>query len=100
MFEFLKRRSRVFLSAPCGSRFRAHYERARTRPNLMRTLLVVGFGLIVLALGLVMIVLPGPGLLVAVIGAVLIAGESLTAARVLDRIDLTLSRIWKRLRQR
>ncbi|HEY2396570.1 MAG TPA: PGPGW domain-containing protein [Rudaea sp.] len=60
----------------------------------MRTLLVVGGGLILLALGMILLVLPGPGLLIAAIGAALIAGESLTVARILDRIDLGLTRIW------
>jgi len=38
--------------------------------------------------------------LVGFAGAMLIAGESRTAARVLDRIDLFLSRVWARWRQR
>jgi len=54
----------------------------------------------VLALGLAMLVLPGPGLLFAAIGAALIAGESRVAADVLDRLDLWLARLWARLRKR
>jgi hypothetical protein len=98
MFDSLKRRVRRFMTAPRGTRFRAYHERLEKRPNLMRTLLIVGCGLILLALGLLMLVLPGPGLLVAVIGAVLIAGESLWAARLLDRIDSGITRIWRRWR--
>lgn len=66
---------------------------------MMRTLLVVGLGLLLLALGLVMLVLPGPGVLVGFAGAALIAGESRPAARLLDRIDLGLSRAWARWRR-
>jgi len=80
MFESLKGRARRFLTAPSGTRFRAYHARLAQRPSLMRTLLAIGCGLILLALGLVMVVLPGPGLLVAAIGAVLIAGESMWAA--------------------
>jgi hypothetical protein len=99
MFDSLKRRVRRFMAAPSGTRFRAYHERLSQRPNLTRTLLVVGCGLILLALGLVMLVLPGPGLLVAAIGAALIAGESLSAARLLDRIDSALTRVWRRWRR-
>jgi len=87
------------MAAPSGNRFRAYHERLAKRRNLMRSLLVVGVGLLLLALGLAMLVLPGPGLLVAAIGATLIAGESLIVARLLDRIDLCLSRAWARFRR-
>jgi len=100
MFESLKGRARRFLTAPSGTRFRAYHARLAQRPSLMRTLLAIGCGLILLALGLVMVVLPGPGLLVAAIGAVLIAGESMWAARLLDRVDLCMTTKWKRWRRR
>ena len=87
------------MTAPSGTRFRAYHARLAQRPSLMRTLLAIGCGLILLALGLVMIVLPGPGLLVAAIGAALIAGESLTVARLLDRVDLGVTGVWKRWRK-
>jgi hypothetical protein len=99
MFDSLKRRARRFMTAPSGARFRAYHTRLKQRPNLMRTLLAIGCGLILLALGLVMIVLPGPGLLVAAIGAALIAGESLTVARFLDRVDLGATQVWQRWRK-
>jgi len=99
MFDSLKRRAQRFMTAPSGTRFRAYHERLAQRPNLMRTLLVVGCGLILVALGLAMLVLPGPGLLVAAIGAALIAGESLWAARLLDRMDSAVTRIWRRWRR-
>jgi len=95
----MKRRLRKFTAAPRGQRFRAHYDRMQQRPHLVRTLLVVGSGLLLLALGMVMLVLPGPGLLVGFAGAALIAGESRPAARLLDRIDLWLSRVWARWRR-
>lgn len=99
MFGALKRRIRRFMTAPSGSRFRAHYERMKSRPSLMRTLIAIGVGLVLLAAGLVMLVLPGPGLLVGTIGAALIAGESLLVARVLDRVDVWVTGMWKRWRR-
>lgn len=99
MLAELKRRIRRFVAAPSGTRFHAYHARLEQRPNLMRTLLVVGLGMILLALGMILLVLPGPGLLVAAIGATLIAGESLWAARLLDRIDVFFTGIWRRWRK-
>ena len=84
------------MAEPSGTRFRAHYERVKARPSVMRTLLGVGLGLLLLAVGLVLLVLPGPGILVATIGAALIAGESLTIARILDWLDVRVTALWKR----
>lgn len=66
----------------------------------MRTVIMVGVGLLLFAAGLAMLVLPGPGVLVATIGAAMIAGESLLVARWLDRADFCLSRLWLRWKQR
>jgi hypothetical protein len=98
VFASLKRRLQKFTSVPHGQRFRAHYDRLQQRPHMMRTLLAIGFGLLLLALGLVMLVLPGPGLLVGFAGAALIGGESKTAAHLLDRMDLCVTRAWTRWR--
>lgn len=91
---------RTFMTVPSGQRFRAHYERMRSKPGMMRTALAIGGGLVLIALGIIMLVTPGPGLIVAAIGAALIAGESLVAARILDRIDLAATRLWARWRAR
>lgn len=99
MFAALKRRIRRFVATPSGSRFRVYHERLEQRPNLMRTMLVVGGGLILLALGMIMLVLPGPGVLVAAIGLALIAGESMWVARLLDRVDLCVTRMWRHWRR-
>ena len=61
--------------------------------------LMVWVAAIVLA-GIVMIVLPGPGMLAIILGAALIAEESLFAARVLDRFDLWVTGLYKRWRAR
>jgi hypothetical protein len=41
----------------------------------------------------VLLVLPGPGLLVGAIGAALLAGESKIVARGLDWLDLRVTRL-------
>ena len=98
MAPTLKQRVRRFMSAPRGTRFQARYQRLRQRPHVMRTILAGGLGLLLIAVGLVLLVLPGQGILVATIGAALIAGESLTLARLLDRLDVVLARWWARWR--
>jgi hypothetical protein len=99
MFAKLRRNVRAFMTVPSGQRFRAHYERMRARPGFLRAIIAVGAGLLLLALGIVMMVTPGPGFIVAAIGAALIAGESLFAARILDRIDSFATRAWARWRR-
>jgi hypothetical protein len=64
-----------------------------------RTVFTVGIGMLLLAAGLAMLVLPGPGLLVGLLGAALIAGESLSVARLLDRLDVCVTALWKRWRR-
>ncbi|HEY0179723.1 MAG TPA: PGPGW domain-containing protein [Dokdonella sp.] len=95
---------RAFRALPAGTRFRRVYERRRgRRGGWPRRVLVVAAGCAALAAGVAMLVLPGPGLLVMLLGAGLIAGESLVAARLLDRIDLAVERgveRWRAWRRR
>ncbi len=99
MFAKLRRNMRTFMTVPSGRRFRTHYERMRAKPGAWRAVVGIGGGLVLLALGIVMLVTPGPGFVVAAIGAALIAGESRVAAKSLDRIDLAATRAWGRLRR-
>lgn len=99
MFSRLRRQLHDFFRARSGTRFRAHHARMRQRPHLMRTVLTVGVGLLLIALGVILLVLPGPGLLIGALGALLIAGESLVIARLLDRADLFATRRWRRWRK-
>lgn len=99
MFARLRRNMRTFMTVPSGRRFRAHYERMRAKPGVWRAVLAIGGGLFLIALGIVMLVTPGPGFVVAAIGAALVAGESLFAARLLDRMDLWATRAWGRWRR-
>ena len=92
-----------FMSARSGTRFRAHHRRQQARPRVLHTAVVIGIGLVLVAVGIVLLFLPGPGLLVAAIGLGFIAEESLLVARWLDRVDLCLTRAyarWKRWRAR
>lgn len=69
---------------PLLDALRAHRERHRGRHPVLRSLAVV-FGVLFLLTGAAMLVLPGPGLLVTVVGLGLLALEFEWAERWLQR---------------
>ncbi|MGN6521163.1 MAG: PGPGW domain-containing protein [Dokdonella sp.] len=99
MFRTLKARWRAFVAVPRGERFQAHHRRSH-KAGTSRTMRIVAIAaaLVLIVLGIVMLVLPGPGLIVMLAGAVLLAEESVFVARMMDRIDLAVMRIGRRLR--
>ena len=101
MFRTLKARWHTFLAVPRGQRFQAHHQRAHRggTPRWLRVAVILA-ALVLIVLGLAMIVLPGPGLLVMLAGAVLLAEESVLVARVMDRLDLVAMRVVARWRTR
>jgi hypothetical protein len=101
MSASLRDQWKQFIALPSGRRFQSRNRLHRERPTgLLRKVLMIGFGCVLILAGVVMLVLPGPGLLVLIIGAALIAEESLIAARALDRIDAWITRRVQRWRQR
>lgn len=84
----LRRQWQEFRDEAPGRRFQGRHQRRSGDAGVLRKSLMIVAGIVVIAIGIVMIVLPGPGLLVMILGAVLIAEESLYAARLLDRADL------------
>ncbi len=93
MFDGLRKQWHVFRADPAGERFQRRYRRNNARTGMVRKFAVIGGGLALLLIGVALLVLPGPGLLLMVIGAGLIAEESSIAARLLDRIDLAVHRV-------
>jgi hypothetical protein len=86
MLDEMRRHWRQFRDDEPGRRFRNHQERARQGSAAMRVArLLVGVGL--LAGGVVLLFIPGPGLLLIVFGAALVAGESAAVAGLLDRAE-------------
>jgi hypothetical protein len=100
MFEAIRRSWNRFRAAPAGTRFQSRHRRRESRSGLVRKVLVIAAGGVLIALGVVMIVLPGPGLLAMLLGAALIAEESSVAARWFDRADLFADRAIARSRGR
>ena len=76
------------------------YRQRREKPSgTWRKIVLMALGTGLILLGIAMLVLPGPGLLAILIGAALIAQQSLVASRVLDRIDLCVARLLQRWRR-
>jgi len=82
MFETIKRSWQRFKADPPGQRFQQQFKRrhavART---LLQKALVVGGGVLLTGVGIFLFFLPGPGVLFVLLGAVLIAQQSVTVAR-------------------
>jgi hypothetical protein len=96
----VKERWRALQSAPPGERFqqRFHARRLVRKRGLSRALAILG-GMAVLIAGAVMLVAPGPGILVFALGGVLVAEESLWMARWLDRSELRIRSLISALRK-
>lgn len=94
MWTAAKQQWRQLSQGKPGQRFQAYHRRRReagARP-LVRGM-VIGGGLLLVLVGLVLMPMPGPGILVAVLGACLLARESGHAARLLDRTELRILRL-------
>lgn len=84
-----------------GRRFVDHYQRRqeRRRGDVMRAV-VIGGGALLIALGSIMLLTPGPGVAVLLLGAAIIAGESHSAAHALDWCEMQIRASLRRLRRR
>lgn len=66
----------------------------------MRRMLIVAAGVALVTLGAIMMFAPGPGMLVLLIGAGLLAEESERVARWLDALEVLLRRVVSRIVRR
>lgn len=81
-----------------GRRFRERYDRRRARPGrkVLTKWAVISAGALAILAGIVLLPLPGPGLLVLAAGALLIAEESHSTARALDWLESKLRAFGRR----
>jgi hypothetical protein len=104
MFNRLKEYRKELSRGRPGSRFEDSFDRQREKRTSRagRALRIIG-GLILFPVGVFFLAVPGPGLLVIALGAVLIAREFRFAARMLDATEVRARALWKwaqRLRRR
>lgn len=101
MFTQLKKYWTSLKDGEPGSRFQEQYEKQhRKRKRPVGRVLRIAAGVILMPLGLFFLAVPGPGLLIIGLGAVLIAREFRFAAVALDRIEVRARKVYKWGKQR
>ena len=82
-----------------GRRFQERYRRMHSKKDgVWKRCAFFAAGIVLTLVGVFFLAVPGPGIPILVIGLALIAQESKTLARVLDRTEVRLRRWWKKLR--
>jgi putative transmembrane protein PGPGW len=91
---------RELLEATPGRRFTERYRQRRHAGAAWRKPLSMIAGAMLILLGVLLTLTPGPGIVVLFFGAALIATESERAARALDQLELRLRQAWRKLKRR
>jgi hypothetical protein len=100
LWQLVRREWKDLRADRAGQRFRHHHERLH-RPEYQKLRIIALFvGPILAAGGLVMLFIPGPGLLFIVFGLALLGGQSRKLARLLDRGEPPVRRTLRRVRER
>jgi putative transmembrane protein PGPGW len=95
MFERIKQSWQRFKRSKPGHRFKQrYYEKQRSGRSTVRKILVITAGLLIFAAGIFFLPAPGPGTIILLIGASLIAEESIIAARGLDWAEVRLRSLY------
>lgn len=68
--------------------------------SLLRKLIILAIGLPILVVGIILIPLPGPGLLICFIGLFILSLEFDFAKSYLDKIKVTFRRIYTEAKER
>lgn len=94
---------RHFRAGSAGKRFVERYERRRRTRGVhppWLSALNIGGGILLICIGLVLAVMPGPAILFYALGGALIASESRWVAHRFDRVESCCNRQWHRFRRR
>ena len=101
MFKELKSEWSQLKKGKPGSRFQEQYDRnRREQTSALGRVVRIVVGFLLFPVGVFFLAVPGPGLLVIAVGAVMIAREFRTAARALDVIEVRGRKAFKWIRQR
>lgn len=103
MWKEIKQTWQRFRAGKPGRRFQQEYRRHGTGRTAIQKLLPIVGGLVLMAVGFLLLFIPGPGLIFLFVGGFLIAQQSLVAARMLDWGEICLRwllhrsvRAWRR----
>jgi hypothetical protein len=78
-----------------GARFRNHRERMKEKPR-GHSVVAIAIGVLLVAGGVVLLFMPGPGSLLIVFGVALIASHSKKLSAIMDRAEPKLRRLARR----
>ncbi len=91
---------RRFRARTPGERFSQTYlAHQRERSSATARIAIIVGAVLLVAVGVVALVAPGPGLIGIAAGLALIARESKTLANLMDRLELFGRRVWRRCRR-
>jgi uncharacterized protein (TIGR02611 family) len=93
----IKRDWQEFTRGEPGSRFQDRYRRRQQEEqgHTAKRILLIMLGAIIAVVSLLSAPLPGPGLATVFLGLMILGGELLPAARLLDWLELRLREIWQ-----
>lgn len=102
MFRRLKRSLDQLKHDEPGRRFRNRYERTRRDggPGFWGRVGLYAMSLLCIAIGIVLVFIPGPAVLFFFIAGGLLAAESRVIARWMDTLELLARGVWNALRRR
>ena len=96
MLQEWKREWKAFEKAPAGQRFVRRYQsRKRETGSRWKRVVTIALGLGLILAGVILLVIPGPGLLVVAFGGALIAQEFRWAAVALDWAEVRLRKVFR-----
>ena len=99
MFDHLKSQWQALRNSPPGHRFTRYHERLRgTGRSTLRRIALLLLGGTLVIVGVILMPAPGPGMLIVLAGACVLARESSRVALGLDRLELFARERWRRLR--
>jgi hypothetical protein len=93
VFSTLKKSWRELASGSPGERFQSRYHHKMRSGRKGSRVPLLGAGIALILAGIVLLVVPGPGSLLILVGAAFLAEESLVVSRLLDRIEVQLRKL-------
>ena len=98
MIQKLKHEWREFAESEPGCRFKDRYHRRQENErgqHVAKRIFLITLGAIIAVGSLVTAPLPGPGWATVFLGLMILAGELLPAARLLDWFEVRLRKLWQ-----
>lgn len=97
MIKNLKQNWQEFTESEPGHRFKERYRRRRQgeQGHILWRIFLIALGAVIALGSLVLAPLPGPGWGTVFVGLMILAGELLPAARLLDWAEVRLRKLWR-----